>query len=136
MPQIANIVVNDGATTPVAHTFKPTSRQAAEAILHEAVADGSLQARPELQLVSQPLGQGGRTTEVKKITLLIPDSVTETINGVPVTRVLGYDKLEIKHISYAGSNKQKRKNLRVLGANVMQNAIVQQWIDDAEAITG
>lgn len=136
MPQLNPIVINDGATTPVAHTFSPSTRNGQVAKLHEAVVGGSLAARPELTLTGKSLGENGRTTELKDLVLLVPNTVVETINGVPVTKVLGYDKFVISHISSKFSTEQSRKNLRVMGLNLLNNAAIAAWIDKAEGLTG
>lgn len=136
MALLQAIVINDGAATPVAHTFNPSARVGDTAKLFENINGGLLAARPELTLVGKALGAGGRKTELKDVTLVVPVTVTETVNGVVQTRILGYDKLVISHVACAASNDQSRKNLRVLGSNLLTNSVIASWMDKAEGLTG
>lgn len=136
MALLAPIVINDGAATPAAHTFTPSTRTGDTAKLYESISGGLLAARPELTLVGKALGMGGRKTELKDMTLVMPVTVVETVNGVTQTRILGYDKLVISHVACAASNDQSRKNLRVMGANLLSNATIGTWVDKAEGMTG
>lgn len=72
MPAPGNIVINDGATTPVAHTFKPISRDA-NGVVHYADQSGGV-----------PIGYARVTINVKQApaTLAPGSTAKSTVNRV------------------------------------------------------
>lgn len=134
--ELQSISVNDGKETPVAHVFKPVQRAGNTSNFAELAANGALLGRNALKITNKPLGQGGRTTQEVEIELHIPNVVVETVNGVTRQRVLDTDRIVIRHIAAASSDAARRKDVRVLGSNLLLNAVVAAVIDNAETFTG
>lgn len=134
--ELQNIIANDGKLTPEEHTFMPIQRTGNTSDFAEQNVDGSLMGRNALKITSKPLGQGGRVTQEVEIELSIPNVIVETVNGVTRSRVLDTDRIVIRHISASSSTAGRRKDTRVLGANLLTNAVVAAVIDNAETFTG
>jgi hypothetical protein len=136
MALLAPITISDGKATPVARKFDPLLRNGNTVELAEMTSGGSLEARPVLRIIQKPVGQGGRSTQEVQLELAIPNAVTETVNGVSRTVIVDYDRFVIRHVAGKSSTEQRRKDVRVLAANLLQNALISTVLDKAETITG
>lgn len=140
MPQAANIVINDGATTPVSHTFSPIGKDEKGVMWFE-------QTTPT---VTSPLGAkriGYRQTRVldsqKRLTgkskatymLFVPtlETVSNNSAGIVPPPTLAYEEVARVEVDVAErSSKQERKDTRVLAMNLLAAAMTVSNIDDLQ----
>lgn len=126
MPQLAAITLNDGATTPVAHTFAPVSSNGQKA----EWADRSS---------TTPAGFQGITLEVRKpvnsgsahrvlIGLNMP--VEQVVNGVPT--VVRYNTAKLEMNFSGSSSEQERKDGLAFVKNFLANAGVATSVSNLE----
>lgn len=127
MPQLANIVLNDGAATPVAHTFAPVTTDGKAAQLKERV--GLPIGYPGLGVTVRPPVQQG---DIYKVSLLLTLPTTVTVDGV--AKVDYTLTAEVNLMMSNRSTAQSRKDLRVLLANALQHATVQNVIENLEPL--
>lgn len=128
MPANAPIVINDGESTPVAHTMSPMDKVAGKstyANLATAFVDGR-------ETVSLAMGIKPKLREVVA-TLHIPRVLDETINGVTVSRVADFATLKVVGLLPKTWEEADLKNVRVLGSNLLLNAIVSAAFDRGES---
>lgn len=135
MAKLAPIVINDGQTTPVAHTFTPNSESGVVTKFVELSANGSLNSRNTMEIAVKPIGLAGRKTQELVATIHLPEVVTETVNGVARDKVIGVDHVEFKVVASGVSTKQARKNARVLLWNLLANPTIVSLVDDGESLT-
>lgn len=133
MPSNANIVINDGASTPVAHTFKPLSVVANLATFREATSTGVPVGNAVLTYsVKAPTSAAGAYTVQLKLTQPKVITVTDT-SGKTVTTVDHTDLFDASFKVSATSTAAERKNIRVLASNALVNAVLAQAMDDLES---
>lgn len=138
MPQAANIVINDGATTPVAHTFEPTGKDAKEVLIYEQITPLPLTfletPRIGYKHVRNTAPQNQlRSTQKVTYTLRLP--VAETLGTsdtglTPPPTLAWTDSVRIEFDLSDRGTKQQRKDLRVLAVNLMSSVMAQAAIDD------
>lgn len=133
MANIVAITVKDGAATPKDRVFTPNRGENNTVQYVELSATGLLKGRPTLEIKVKPLGQGGRTTQAVHQKMVVPVVVTETINGVQVEKILGYNSREIIDTFSPVSNEQDRKNLRVMSTNLQNSPTVVALVEKAES---
>lgn len=130
MPANANIVINDGAATPVAHTFKPSRIDGDVALFFEDKT--SLIGRPKLTVgVRSPNGSGDAHKVQIRITQPKVITTTDT-SGKSVTSVDYEDLGTVELMVSKRGSATERKDLRVLLSNVLINSQVASVIDNAE----
>lgn len=127
MTALANIVINDGASTPVAHTFAPVTTDGFIAQLKERV--GVPVAYPALSASVRPPVKGGDVYK-ERLTLSLP--VTAVVSGV--TTVDYVNSVNIEFLLSERSTAQNRKDLRVMAANLLGHATVVAMIESLEPI--
>lgn len=115
MPALGNIIVNDGETTPVAHTFSPVTTDGYLASWKERV--GVPVGYPALSASMRPPVKGGETYK-EQFRLAIP--VTAVVNGITVVDFVQYG--EIIYTLHERATEQQRKNIRVMLGNVNSHA--------------
>lgn len=141
MPQLGNIVINDGQATPVAHTFAPTSISGGDNVTSAALADRSVAQAigwPKLRYKITFPDPNGRVSDEKRLIKV------ERWISVPTLEVLsgadsGYTPaptVAYRHESYTRftmperGTSQERKNLRMYTANASLSsaevAVVEQ----------
>lgn len=130
MAQIANIVINDGATTPVGHTFFPVA-SAPKAIYREGLANLPLVGQGQIVLSG---GVPGAALQRVKMTLALP--ALETATGAnsdgytAAPRVAYTNTVQVEFILPARGTMQQRKDLRVMLSNLLKDAQVVDVIDN------
>lgn len=130
MPQLANITINDGESTPVAHVFAPVTTDGFLARLKERVgAIASVFPSLNVQFREPLNGQRDRVYRIKE-TIQMPVAVT--IDGV-----VSIDHTDYAHVEYViseRSSEQQRKNLRMLVSNSQANATLATVVDKLEPL--
>lgn len=130
MPQLQNIVIADGAATPVNHTYKPTGIESGVAFFYEDSA--SLIGRNALS-VGRRAPTGNAVTH--KVTARLSDpKVVQTTgsNGVSQDTVINTRLSTAEFVFAKDSTKQERKDMRVKMANFLLSSYAESVIDDAE----
>jgi len=81
MPQATDLVINNGAATPVAKTFSLLSPSAGDNSLATwALKEGSIRSVfPQITALARPTGNQARRAQLK---LLVPSSYTDTVTGL------------------------------------------------------
>lgn len=124
MPQAANIVINDGETTPVAHTFVPS--KVGDHVASFFGPGTTLATRERITFTKRE----ATATVAGKLNIKIELPVEQTVDGQVI---LGYQQMSSHDFILAPkSTKQNRKNVRVLASNVLMNSIVASMIDDQD----
>lgn len=142
MPVAAPIVINDGATSPVAHTFTPIGRDEKGVMWFEQTTPapvnplGAKRIGYRQSRVLDPRGQlTGKSKAV--FTVYVPTLETLGSNGAGITPppTIAYVE-ESRHEFTLPERglKQERKDTRVLAMNLLANALVIASIDDLQTI--
>nr|UUW21342.1 MAG: hypothetical protein [Sanya fiers-like virus 29] len=139
MPQISNIVINDGAATPVAHTFAPIGRDAKGVFWYEQITPtpaNPLEAKRISYTQTRELDPNNRSSgRSKAIYALYVPTIEDWGGGIPPKVVFE----EISRLEFRLSErsaKQKRKDTRVLSMNLLGSTAVQANIDDLQTSYG
>lgn len=135
MPAATNVVINDGAATPVAHTFSPIGKDAKGILWFEQTTPAPatpLEAKRIGYRQTRALdGQAGGTSKAI-FTLAIPraEVTSNTAGGYVAVPALAYKvAMRVEIDMPERSTTQERKDLRVLFANLLANAISTSSID-------
>jgi len=141
MPVIANIVINDGATTPVAHTFTPIGKDSNNVHWFEQIlplpATAVAAKRIGYKQTRGVLDKNGSLTSSTKVsyTLHVPTPQTLGTNdmGFPPPPTLAYREMFRAEFELAErSTKQERKDTRALGMNLLASAMAVSNVDDLQ----
>lgn len=129
MPSNTPIVIADGAATPVNHTFAPDNIVGNTTNWVEVVS-GVPVGYPKLQYVRREPVNGGSQWKIV-LSMSQPKVITTTdTSGKTVTSVDYTNRIEINYLVDRRSTKQERKDLRVLGSNLLANATIASAVDD------
>lgn len=141
MPQATNIVINDGAPSPVAHTFAPLGKDGKGVFWFEQITPAPanpLGAKRIGVSLSRPIN-GNRLSGDAKAVISIYEPVLETLGtnsaGITPPPTLAYQLVGRESVSLAErSTKQERRDLRTLKRNLLDNALIVSMIDDLQPI--
>jgi hypothetical protein len=128
MPQLGNIVINDAAATPVAHTFAPVTSNGRLAELANRTATtpkGFETLRVECR---KPEGQ----STVYRVTAGLNDPVEAVVDGQTV--VVRNSSFEGKFNFSPESTAQERKDLVALVSNLFAHATFKSTCENLEPI--
>lgn len=126
MPAIAALSINDGQTTPVAHTFSPQSTTGAKAMW----ADRSPSIPAGYRTISHEIAEpsGNRTVYRDTFGFMIP--VVATVDGSDT--VVRYNSADIRLNVHPQSTLQERKDLIAYVTNFLANATVKTSVENQE----
>lgn len=139
MPQAANIVINDGAATPVAHTFTPIGKDDKGVIWYEQTLPVPVSPVSAKRLSYKqtkefaPARADSYTTAA--YTLWVPTAETMANNSAGITPPVQLAYREEARINFRladRSVKQERKDTRVLTINLLGHASVVSNVDDLQ----
>lgn len=141
MPHAANIVINDGAATPVAHTFTPLGKDEKGVFWFEQTAPVPMNALGAKRIgisVSRPTN-GNRLSGNARAVVSLWSPVLETLGtnsaGIVPPPTLAYQCSDRQTFDLPErSTKQERKDTRVLMMNLLNNALVISVIDDIQPV--
>jgi hypothetical protein len=131
MAQIANIVVADGATTPINHTFFPLATRP-DAQYREAIASLPLVGQGVTELVNR----SGPTATLQRVRVKLALPALEAVTGnnaegyTAAPKVAYTNSAVIDLILPARGTVQQRKDLRVMLSNLLKDAQVIDLIDN------
>jgi hypothetical protein len=133
MPANAAIAIQDGASAPVTHTFSPTKIDANGIATFEERVSGVPIGYPTITWSVRAPTKGSSTYKVTgKLTqpkvVDVTDSSGKTVKTVDYTNLATIDLVVSNK-----STKQERKDLRVLVANALNNALLVTSADDLES---
>lgn len=142
MPAAANIVINDGATTPVAHTFTPIGRDEKGVMWFEQTTPAPvnpLGAKRVGYRQTRVLDPKGQLTGKSRVILTIYVPTMETLGSndagiTPPPTVAYVEESRHEFVLPERSLKQERKDTRVLAQNLLGNSLVISAIDDLQII--
>jgi len=137
MPQIAAVVINDGAATPVAHTFSPIGRDDKGVFWFEQTTPAPtsvLGAKRIGYKQERVLDAQKQLTGVSRITYTLSVPTLETLAnnsaGITPPPTLSYvEKARLSFDLAERSTTQERKDTRVLLANFLAHAMSVANVD-------
>lgn len=126
MPAIAALTINDGASTPVAHTFNPVSTDGAKA----SWADRSPSIPSGFRQISLNVEppNGSRTVHRMTAGYMVP--VVATVNSVDT--VVRYSSAQVVLNIHPDSTLQERKDLLAYVANSLGLATWKTAVENIE----
>lgn len=141
MPQAANIVINDGETSPVSHTFVPLGKDEKGVFWFEQVTPAPTNALGAKRIglsISRPQN-GNRLTGDARATVSIYVPVLETLGtnaaGIVPPPTLAYQCVDRGSFTLPErSTGQERKNSRVLMKNLLDDPLVISLIDQLQPV--
>jgi hypothetical protein len=144
MPAPTTIVINDGATTPVAHTFTPIGKDAKGVLWYEQttpIPNTLIEAKRigYKQYRGDPMSKQLNIAGKVVFTLHVPKAETlgNGDSGLMPAPTLAYK--EVARIEFdlpERSATQERKDTRVLAANLLANAMAVSAIDNLQPTYG
>lgn len=146
MPAFADITINDGQGTPVAHTFKPTEITGdGVAIYHDRSSGIAIGYNRVALSMKMPSAAGaGMASEAKnrvirkKITIDCPtmeSTSAATGTGItPAPTVAYVDRVVVEFLSPERNTLQNRKDIHAYAKNLLAHATVTSLIQDNEAV--
>jgi len=142
MPQAANIVIADAATTPVNRTFKPLGKDANDVYWFEdqsasnAIGNWRISVKVDRPSAAQP-GQNsiGRNYRTK---IQLHEPVLETVSNSTVTGIAPAPTIAytvrglVEFVCPERSALQDRKNIRKMLPLLLQNTQIGSVVEDLE----
>jgi hypothetical protein len=140
MPQIADIVINDGAATPVAHTFKPIGKDANGVFWWEQSTPApvnKLGAKRIGYKQTRELSAQNQLTAVSKASYMLFLPTLETLGnnsaGITPPATVAYREIARMEFTLAErSVEQERKDTRILLGGLLGIAMSVANIDKLE----
>lgn len=132
MSQVSNIVINDGASTPVAHTFAP-SRVAPDLVTYQDRSAGVVAGFNILTIgtryADKKNGAQKVTVRLALPTLAVTAPTTSTgIQPVPVAAFECFASVEL--VLPSASSSQNRKDLLTLVKNLLSHQVLTDAVVD------
>lgn len=140
MPQVAAITINDGAATPVAHTFSPLGKDADGVFWWEQTTPApanKLGAKRIGYKQTRELAAKSQLTASSKCsyTLWVPTLETLGNNSAGITPPATVAYREVARVEFTLAERsvtQERKDTRVLAANLLAHAMAIANVDSLE----
>lgn len=140
MPQIQAIIINDGASTPVSHTFSPLGRDAAGVFWWEQISPvppNKLGAKRIGYRQTRELAARSQLTSSSKAsyTLWVPTLETLGNNSAGITPPATVAYREVARVEFTLAERslpQERKDTRVLAINLLAHTMAVANVDSLE----
>lgn len=140
MPQIATVVINDGASTPVAHTFVPLGKDVNGVFWFEQVTPAPLNKLGAKRIgykQERSLSISNQLTASSKVSYMLFVPTLETLGtsdaGLAPPPTVSYREVSRIEFTLAErSTPQERKDTRVLTLNLLGHAMTIANIDSLE----
>lgn len=126
MPAIAALTVNDGATTPVAHTFSPQTTSGSMA----KWADRTPSIPAGYRTISHELAEPNGNRTVNKITMGFMCPTVAAVDGSDT--VVRYSSAKLELNLHPQSTLQERKDLLAYVANSLGLAVIKTSVENVE----
>jgi len=122
---ISNIVLNDGESTPVAHTFTPAGQNGMLTTWHEVNSDLHQGSNVLTASISDP--NKSRVADQVRVKLVLNEVVEDLDTGV--FSVDYFSTVDVKATISRKASTQHGKNLRTLIANAVADAVIAKYFD-------
>lgn len=137
MAAIANIVINDGAGTPVAHTFAPAKAVADYALLEDRAAGVYIGYNKLTFSLTRPTGATQVANRNLKLSIKIETPKMETLSSndagiIPPPTVSYRPVVELTATLPERCSLQDRKDLQAFIKNALANAFVTNAFENYE----
>ena len=138
MSAIANIVINDGQGTPVAHTFAPAKTIGDYALLEDRSAGIYIGYNKLTMSLTRPNGPSKEATRNLKLSIKIETPKLETVSNntvsgiAPAPTVSYRPVVELVATMPERCNLQDRKDLQAFLKNVLSNSFVTDAFEKYE----
>lgn len=138
MAAIANIVINDGQGTPVAHTFAPAKTQADMALLEDRTAGIYIGYNKLTFALVRPVGASKEATRNLKLSIKIETPKLETVSnntvsGIAPAPTISYRPVvELMATFPERCSLQDRRDLQAYIKNVLANSFVTDAFEKYE----
>ena len=130
MAQIADIVISDGAATPVAHIFTPVATSP-KAIYREGISNLPLVGQGQAMIGG---GVPGAALQRVKLTLALPALETATganADGYTAAPKVAYtNTVQVEFLLPSRGTAQQRQDLRVMLSNMLLDTQVIDSVDN------
>lgn len=139
MPAIGNVTINDGATTPVAHTFGPAGIDANGvakfADRSGGIPVGYLTVDISLRSPSPKSLEKMYLVTARTVTPVLEVTSPSTSTGIQPAPTVAYKLIaETKYWMPERSTLQNRKDLRALHKNLLADASMTAVVENLESI--
>lgn len=135
MSAVANIVINDGAATPVAHTFAP-SRQSGDMFVFTDRAAGVAAGFNTISVVTRygSASNMGQRVSVKLVAPTLAVTAPSGGTGVQPNPTQAYATLfSFEFLLPNASDSAARKNIYAFAKNLLATAFVQNMVENLDA---
>lgn len=138
MAAIANIVINDGLATPVAHTFAPAKTQSDFAVLEDRTAGIYIGYNKLTFDLKRPTGPSKDASRNLKLSIKIETPKLETVSnntysGIAPAPTVSYRPVAELNVTLPERcTLQDRKDLQAFVKNVMSNSFVTDAFEKYE----
>lgn len=127
MSAIANIVIADGATTPVNHTFVPVQSSPIAKWKDTDAAKAYTAAQFQISLLTKPSDSAKGLSRVR-IAVVLPTMGTGV--ALPASEVDYSHQVTVEFVLPNRGLKQERKDIRTLLKNLLADAQIVDVVDD------
>ncbi len=137
MAAIANIVVNDGKTTPVSHTFAPVTIDSAGVAKWADRSGGISIGFPTITYSLKNPNQGSRAYKlVAKVSLPVLEQTSpSTSTGIQPAPMVAYSLIaNVELVLPERSTLADRKDLFAYVKNVLANSLFTQGVENYETV--
>lgn len=130
MPQLGNLVINDGKTTPVAHTFKPRSIEGGVTTLVESTGVPIGESRITM---AHSRNNNGRVRATIKLSMpVVQDAI---VNGVTKPTLVRNAYVDLTFNFDSTSSMEERRDVVALVKNALADTtLVKGFVVDLEGI--
>lgn len=138
MAAIAEIVINDGQESPVAHTFAPAKTQADMALLEDRSAGIYIGYNKLTFALARPMGASKEATRNLKLSIKIETPKLETVSnntvsGISPAPTISYRPVVELMVTFPERcSLQDRKDLQAYVKNVLTNPFVTDAFEKYE----
>lgn len=144
MPAATAIVINDGAGSPVSHTFTPIGKDDKGVMWFEQTIPAPtniLGAKRIGYKQARNMAPGSVLNRTSKVTLTLALPTIETMSVsdagfVPAPQIAYTEKARVEFDLADRSGKQERKDTRVLTSNLLTASQIVTAIDDLQPMYG
>jgi len=126
MPAIAALSINDGQTTPVAHSFSPVTTDGSIA----KWADRSPTIPSGFRTISYEVAPPSGSRVTNKLQMGLMNPTVATVNSVD--QVVRYSSAQVTLNIHPDATLQERKDLLAYLVNFFQNASVKTSVENIE----
>lgn len=130
MPAIGTLTAADAAATPVNHNFVPSKVDGDIARYNEKSSSIAAGFWPLSISLRAPLANSTAKVYRCQLSLAIPVTATQTINGVTSTAVTHTNRVNVEFILSADGIVQERKDIRKLLVNLLNDPSVMDVVEN------